>query len=108
LHCITLQLQLKEYIHNYNLQLVQQFVPRKWHNLTNRKATMTTTRLTTHMEDMAENIDMDMTNAEEETKEEPTKRNAMSVSSLGVGQVNILQRNTNRHIKDSANMPNTH
>jgi hypothetical protein len=81
-------------------------VPGKWHNLTNRKATMTITGLTTHMEDMAKNIDMDMTNAEEETKEEPTKRNAISISSLGVGQVNILQRNTNRHIRDSINMPN--
>jgi hypothetical protein len=64
-------------------------MPRKWHNLTNRKATMTTTGLTTHMEDVAENISIGMTNTEEdikeeEIKEEPTKRNAMSVSSLGV------------------------
>jgi hypothetical protein len=74
---------------------------------------MTTTRLTTHMEDMAENISIGITNAEEdikeeEIKEEPTKRNAMSVSSLGIGQVNILQRNTNRYIRDSANTPNIH
>jgi hypothetical protein len=41
---------------------------------------MTTTGLITHMEDGAENIDVDMTNTEE-TKEEPTRRNAMSVSS---------------------------
>jgi hypothetical protein len=89
-HCITLQLQLKEYMYNYDLQLVQQFIPGKWHNLTNRKATMTTTRLTTYMEDMAENISIGMTNTEEdikeeEIKEEPTKRNAMSISSLGIG-----------------------
>jgi hypothetical protein len=51
---------------------------------------MTITRLTIHMEDMAENISIGMTNVEEdikeeEIKEEPIKRNAMSVSSLGVG-----------------------
>jgi hypothetical protein len=56
---------------------------------------MTITRLTIHIEDMAENIGIGITNAEEdikeeETKEEPTKRNTISVSSLGVGQVNIL------------------
>jgi hypothetical protein len=72
---------------------------------------MTITGLTTYIEDMAENIGIGMTNTEEdikekETKEEPTKRNAMFISSLGVSQVNILQRNTNRHIRDSANMPN--
>jgi hypothetical protein len=74
---------------------------------------MTTTGLTAHMEDMAENIDVGMTNAEEdieeeETKEEPARRNVMSASSLGVGQVNILQRNANKHTRDSANMPNIH
>jgi hypothetical protein len=42
------------------------------------------------MEDVAENIDVGMTNMEEdieeeETKEEPARRNVMSVSSLGVG-----------------------
>jgi hypothetical protein len=37
------------------------------------------------MEDMAENTGVDMANAEEETKEEPARRNIMSVSSLGVG-----------------------
>jgi hypothetical protein len=41
------------------------------------------------MEDVAENIGMGMTNAEEDikeeqTKEEPTRRNATSVSSLGI------------------------
>jgi hypothetical protein len=56
---------------------------------------MTITGLTTHMEDMVENIGIGMTNAEEdikeeETKEEPARRNAISISSLGVGQVNIL------------------
>jgi hypothetical protein len=86
-------------------------MPGKWHNLTNRKVTMTITGLTTYMEDMVENISIGITNAEEdikeeEIKEEPAKRNAMSVSSLGVGQVNILQRNANRHIRDSANTPN--
>jgi hypothetical protein len=65
-------------------------MPRKWHNSTNRKVTMTITGLTTHMEDMAENIGIGITNTEEdikeeETKEEPTKRNTMSISSLGVG-----------------------
>jgi hypothetical protein len=60
------------------------------------------------MEDVAENIGVDMANTEEETKEEPARRNIISISSLGVGQVNILQRNTNRHIRDSANMPNIH
>jgi hypothetical protein len=69
---------------------------------------MTITGLTIHMEDMAENTGMDMANMEEETKEEPTRRNVMSVSSLGIGQINILQRNANRHIRDSANMPNIH
>jgi hypothetical protein len=64
-------------------------MPRKWHNLTNRKITMTITRLTIHMEDMAENIGIGITNMEEnikeeETKEEPTKRNTMSISSLGI------------------------
>jgi hypothetical protein len=59
-------------------------MPGKWHNLTNRKVTITTTGLTTYMEDGVENIDMDMTNVEE-TKEEPARRNAMSVSNWGVG-----------------------
>jgi hypothetical protein len=72
---------------------------------------MTTTGLTTHMENMVENISIGMTNAEEdikeeEIKEEPAKRNAISISSLGISQVNILQRNTNRYTRDSANMPN--
>jgi hypothetical protein len=44
---------------------------------------------------MAENINMGMTNTEEDIKEEETKeelvrRNAMSIRSLDVGQVNIL------------------
>jgi hypothetical protein len=74
---------------------------------------MTTTRLTTYMEDVVENISISITNTEEdikeeEIKEEPTKRNTMSISSLGVGQINILQRNANRHIRDSANIPNIH
>jgi hypothetical protein len=74
---------------------------------------MTTIGLTTHIEDMAENISIGITNTEEdikeeEIKEEPTKRNAMSISSLSIGQVNILQRNANRHIRDSANIPNIH
>jgi hypothetical protein len=47
------------------------------------------------MEDMAENIGIGITNIEEdikeeETKEESTRRNTTSVSSLGIGQVNIL------------------
>jgi hypothetical protein len=46
---------------------------------------MTITRLTAYMEDMAENTGIDMANVEEETKEEPTRRNIMSISSLGVG-----------------------
>jgi hypothetical protein len=77
-------------VHNYDLQLVQQFTPRKWQNLTNRKVTMSITRLIIHIEDMAENINMGMTNMEEDTKEEETKeelarRNAMSISSLDIG-----------------------
>jgi hypothetical protein len=51
---------------------------------------MTTTGLIAYMEDVAENIDIGMTNMEEdieeeETKEEPARRNIMSVSSLGIG-----------------------
>jgi hypothetical protein len=65
------------------------------------------------MEDVAKNIDIGMTNAEEdikeeETKEEPARRNVMSISSLGISQVNILQRNANRHIRNSTNIPNIH
>jgi hypothetical protein len=60
-------------------------MPRKWYNLTNRKVTMTITGLTIYMEDMAENIDVGMINAEEdieeeETKEEPIRRNTIYVS----------------------------
>jgi hypothetical protein len=55
--------------------------PRNWHN----PAIITITRLTTYMEDMAENTGVDMANTEEETKEEPARRNIMSVSSLGIG-----------------------
>jgi predicted Holliday junction resolvase-like endonuclease len=108
LHYITLQLQLKEYMHNYDLQLVQQLAPRNWHSLipsitTNKKVIMITTGLIIYMEDMAEDI-VEEDIMEEDIKEDLIRRSAMFVIGQVVDQLSTLLRNTKRHIRSSANI----
>ena len=89
--------------------------------------TMTITGLTVHMEDGAEDteedteedtgvteedieedIKEDIKDIKEDIKEDtkdPARRNAMSASSQGAGQISILLRNANRHMRSSANRP---
>ena len=129
LHYTTRPLYLRVYILSYNLQQVQQYMPKRYDNITrklflrNKKtikvtlSSITRIGLIIHIEDPEEAFSVDyvhIKNTEVEettiaditTTSHPVRSNATSAINLDASQVNIQQKRDNKYILNINNMPN--
>ena len=129
LHYITQLLYLRAYMLSYNLQQVQQYMPKRYNNtiykqfLRNKKIikvllnNITRIKLIIYIEDPKEAPSVDYAYIEDTKVEEtiiiniittshPIRNNAISVINLDTSQVSIQQKRDNKYILSINNMPN--
>ena len=129
LHYITQLLYLRAYMLSYNLQQVQQYIPKRYNNIIYKlflrskkiiKATLSSiTRigLIIYIKDPEEAPSINHAYVEDTEVEEitiadiittnhPVRSNTISVINLNTGQVSIQQKRDNKYILNINNMPN--